>query len=96
MKSRLPARKERAQAARRLGEKFGEMSRDSAAAESVIEGGIVRVVSRSLMVLGATAGVSWWQGAEFTLGHLISIVAAVAGLAGEFWLRRRPSDPGAL
>jgi hypothetical protein len=93
MKSRLPARKERAKVARRLAQKFGEISHESAAAERKAENGVLRVISRGLLIFGATAGVDWWQGAPFTLGHLIALVLGAAGLAAELWMLFRRSEP---
>lgn len=92
MKSRLPARKERAQQARRMSENFHDMATENAAGDDKALRGAASYVIAPVLSAGVGAGVLWWRGADMTLGHLIAIAAAAGVITVGIWLRARRGD----
>jgi len=94
MKSRLPARRERATVARRMGATLHEMARENAASDETVWGAIDRLLAGLVVAGGSTVWVLW-QGAAFTLGHLLVLLAGGGAAVGLWWRRResraRPS-----
>jgi hypothetical protein len=88
MKSRLPARRERVAAARRMSGKFHELASDSAAEDATIVGVLDRILGATVFAGGSTV-VVLWNGAALTLGHALVITAGVGALGGLLWRRRQ-------
>ncbi len=88
MKSRLPAERERAAGARRMGRTLQEMATENATEAKPITG-VIDGLLGSAVVAGGAAGGVLWQGAALTLGHIVVIVVGLAGAGGLLWRRFR-------
>ncbi len=94
MKSRLPARKERARIARRMGRTASELAEENVESDDVAIRSAASFVAGPIVAAGGGAVVLWWQGVEMTLGHVIAIAAAAGIVSFGLWKRFARRRPG--